>query len=44
MRRIVHDNDAQQSLAGTGVPQSVYGFVPDFDLFAVKKHGGFDPG
>jgi len=43
MRRIVHDDDAQQFLAGTGIPQSVYGFVPDFDFFAVKTHGGFDP-
>src|SRR5208337_1153215 len=44
MRRIVHDDDAQQFLAGTGVPQSVYGFVPDSYSFAVKTQGSFDPG
>src|SRR5215831_10281089 len=40
---IPHQNDAQELLAGAGIPQGIDGLVPDLDLLAVKCDGGFDP-
>jgi hypothetical protein len=38
----MHHDDAQELLAGAGVPQGVDGLVPELDLLSVKRGGGLD--
>ena len=40
---IPHQDDAKELLAGAGIPQSIDGLVPELDLLAIKRDGGFDP-
>src|SRR5439155_7878123 len=40
---VMHHDDAQELLAGAGIPQGIDGLVPELDLLAVKGEGGLDP-
>ena len=39
----MHHDDAQELLAGAGIPQGVDGLVPELDLLSVESDGGLDP-
>src|SRR5207249_4438737 len=40
---VMHHDDAQELLAGAGIPQGIDGLVPELDLLSVKGEGGLDP-
>src|ERR1700730_13524628 len=40
---VTHHNDAQELLAGAGIPQGIQSLVPELDLLSVKRGSGLDP-
>src|SRR5450631_2394998 len=40
---VVHHDDAQELLAGAGIPQGIDGLVPELDLLSIKRDGSLDP-
>src|SRR5438105_15327634 len=40
---VTHHDDAQELLAGAGIPQGIQALVTELDLLSIKRESGLDP-